>query len=324
MGDLDFAVVVGINRYRGLADLSGAEWDALAFKEWLRKDTGGAVPEGNIAFLHSGANGAGHPRVSEIDDEFEKIHDRFRDAGGGGRRLYIFLAGHGFDTEGDDAALLDATATQRRLGDHISGRLYSLWHKRAGLFEQVALIMDCCRDDYRRVPTRRPPWTDEARLGPDTRMFKGLATRWAYKARERPDPSDRGRIRGLYSRALLGVLNAGRVTGEELKNYTTDSLSALVTTNEWQEPEIQTDTGFVFSEAAGEPRGTLRLRAGVDRVGHRFLLTQPDGILIGDQVMDDQPWIHPDLEFGMYAVTDENSNEDITVGLTSRSVDVII
>lgn len=324
MADNDFAVVVGINHYRGLADLSGAENDAAAFDEWLRSDTGGAVPGDHIAFLHNGANGAEHPRVAEIDDEFEKIHDLL-EGDGGGRRLYIFLAGHGFDPEGDDAALLDATATTRRLGDHISGRLYMLWHQKARLFEQVVLIMDCCRDDYRRVPIRRPPWIhDDARVGPDAARFTGLATRWAQKARERPDPDDNGKMRGLYSRALLGVLNAGEVTGEELKRYTMNGLSLLARGGQFQEPEIHTDAGFVFSEGAGSPRGTLRLHASRERLGHTFRVNDKEGDPMDARVMDDQPWVHPDLPFGLYVVTDEDTGKTTNADVSSRRVDVTL
>ncbi|GMQ98497.1 MAG: hypothetical protein BMS9Abin17_1012 [Acidimicrobiia bacterium] len=323
----DYAVVVGINRYQGLNDLRGPENDAADFDAWLRKPTGGAVPGGNIARLLGSELGGGslRPRVGDVDDEFEKLHEGLQvgNAGRTGRRLYIFLAGHGFDPDGTDAALLCASATRRRLGDHISGKLYSLWFRKAALFDEIALFMDCCRDDYSRAPLRPPPWLEEHRPDPGVRMFTALATRWAFQARERVDPDDPGsRVRGLFSKALLGMLNAGKVTGEELKRFTINDLATLVGQGEYQEPEINVDPGFVFSEAADPPRGTLTLAASRVRRRHMFRLNGPTGAVVGRQVVDSRPWTFPDLDFGMFVFTDEDTGEIRFVEIVRPEVDV--
>lgn len=321
----DFAVVVGIDGYRSLRDLAGAENDASDFDAWLRKPAGGDVPGDHVAKLLGSELGPGtNPRVDEIDDEFSKLQsglETVENEGRTGRRLYIFLAGHGFDPEGDDAALLCATAAPRRLGDHISGRLYSLWFKKAALFHEIVLIMDCCRDDYTRIPMRSPPWAEENRTGTNTKMFKGLATRWSFQSRERPDPLSQGRVRGFYSRVLLDILDAGKVTGEELKKYTMNGLTDLVS-GELQEPEIHTDPGLVFSEAADKPTGTLSVTASPGRVSHTFRLNDPDGAPIESHVMTTEPWIHEDRTFGMYAITDEATGELRYPALVSRRVNV--
>lgn len=321
----DFAVVVGIDRYGGLRDLQGAENDAGDFDAWLRKPTGGDLPDDHIATLLGRELGPGtNPRADEVDNEFSKLHsglERRVNAGRTGRRLYIFLAGHGFDPEGDDAALLCATATPRRLGDHISGRLYSLWFKKAALFEEIVLIMDCCRDDYTRIPMRPPPWGEENRPGTRTKMFRGLATRWSFQSRESLDPTGGDRIRGFYSRVLIDVLNAGRVTGEELKKYTLNGLTDLVS-SELQDPEIHTDPGLVFGEAANEPTGTMSITASRGRVGHSFRLNDKEGAPIGSHVMTTEPWIHEGCGFGIYAITDETTGELRYAPVVKRRVDV--
>lgn len=315
----DYAVVVGINEYEGLNDLRGPENDAADFDAWLRKATGGAVPAGNIARL------LGSVRVGDIDDEFGRLHEGLRSgrAGRTGRRLYIFLAGHGFDPDGTDAALLCANATRRLLGDHISGKLYSLWFRKAALFDEIALFMDCCRDNYSRAPLRSPPWRVEIRPDPNVRMFTALATRWAFQAREREDSEDPGlRVRGLFSKALLRTLNAGEVTGEELKRFTINGLAGLVGEGEYQEPEINVDPGFVFSEAADPPQGTLTLAVSGGRRGHAFRLNGPTGGVVGRQVMNSQSWRNPDLDFGMYVFTDENTSETRFAEIVGPEVDV--
>jgi hypothetical protein len=48
MNDHHYAVVVGINRYPGLSDLTGARADAEAFAQWLEDGDGGALPAANI------------------------------------------------------------------------------------------------------------------------------------------------------------------------------------------------------------------------------------------------------------------------------------
>jgi hypothetical protein len=309
MAEDDYAVVVGINNYPKLKKpLDGPENDARDFVAWLRKKDGGNVPKENISILLGSEltrNGA-RPNVGEIDDRFDLLHGGFNDEATGrtGRRLYIFLAGHGFDPTGDDTALLCATASRRRLGDHISGRLYSLWFKKSGLFEEIVLFMDCCRDDYDKAPPRSPPWLPENRPSRDFKMATAFATKWAYKSRERTDPDDpEQRVRGLFSKALLEALNAGRLTGDQLKGFTINRLHELVKDDEYQEPEITIDDGMVFGEDAGPAQGSVEICASAARKGHTFALNDPEGQLIETRLMSDAKWQHT-LPFGRYVLVD--------------------
>src|SRR3954471_19721048 len=49
----DRALVVGINRYPGLKDLSGPENDAQEFYKWVTSPTGGGVASGNAKLIVS-------------------------------------------------------------------------------------------------------------------------------------------------------------------------------------------------------------------------------------------------------------------------------
>ena len=325
MAENDYAMVVGINHYRGLDDLEGPENDAEDFAAWLRSPTGGAVPTGHIALLTGSRLNGGTPvpNMDQIDSAFERLHTGLDTNGTTGRRLYIFLAGHGFDREGDDAALLCATATRRRLGDHISGKRYWQWFLAAALFDEVAIFMDTCRDAYPQIPFRDAPWTKEIRPKPGIRRCRGFATRWGYQSRERPDPDDPSlRVRGLFSKALVETLGSGRLTGEQVKAFTINRLRELVPGDEYQEPDIEVDDGLVFGEAAGPPTGRLVITATHPRRGHVFRLNGPNGERLGTERLDAAPWEPPPLAFAQYALTDEDTGEMRFVEILKARVDV--
>jgi hypothetical protein len=309
----DFAVVVGINEYRHLRHLAGAENDARDFVTWLEKPEGGAVPRGNISSIFASelGGGTGRPYVGEVDDRFEAVYQGLQDpaAGRTGRRLYIFLAGHGFDPTGRDAALLCPTASPERVADHIAGHLYLLWFMRAALFQEIVLIMDCCRDDYRNAPLRPPPWAPVHRPPTVMKQCTAFATKWGFRARERPDVDQRNRTRGVFSKACIDILNAGRVTGEEFKRFTLNRLGELMGTSPYPEPDIQVSEGLIFSAAANPPSGSLIMEASASRRGHLFRLNGPEGDVKGNQRMDMVPWQVPDLPFGQYALTDQDTDE---------------
>src|SRR5881296_2688278 len=110
----DYAVVVGIARYPEWGDLSGPENDGAEFARWLKSSDGGDVPAGHVKTLLSAGN-PGHPSAQEIDDAFDELIQS-GDAQGGqaGRRLYVFLAGHGISPQQlEFNALLAANASQR-------------------------------------------------------------------------------------------------------------------------------------------------------------------------------------------------------------------
>jgi hypothetical protein len=120
-----------------------------------------------------------------------------------------------------DAALLMANAGSGFMGFHIPGNGYTEWFRKAGIFEELVLFMDCCRDDVNNVPRRNPPWDEMAPVARTRTFFAGLATQWSLKARE--EQVD-GKMQGLFTRALLdGFKNAadelGQVTSERLGNY---------------------------------------------------------------------------------------------------------
>src|SRR4051794_36034806 len=104
MANTDHAIVIGINNYPGIPPpLNGPENDAKSFRDWLVADDGGKVPAGNVRTIVSSDYQpspepiAAEPKVDQFTDAVDALEDMGQ-AGQGtaGRRLYLYLAGHGF------------------------------------------------------------------------------------------------------------------------------------------------------------------------------------------------------------------------------------
>src|SRR5262245_19107202 len=144
--DNDFALIVGIDKYgqaSTLKELNGAVRDAEAFRDWLIDSAG--VPKEHVKTMVSDAAGS-IPKLLEIVDEVERLYKRSQKGEEAiGRRLYIFLAGHGVGPGLDEAGLLSADTSD--VTKYFPGRRYANLFRAKALFKQVVLCMDCCRDE---------------------------------------------------------------------------------------------------------------------------------------------------------------------------------
>jgi hypothetical protein len=114
----DYAVVVGINRYRaGFVPLQGSVNDAKLFVKWLTRPDGGGLDPKNIKCLTTPDDETFRPIRDEIEDELIQLYERRnRQSAPLGRRLYLFFSGHGVG-EDDECALITANASRRRCED---------------------------------------------------------------------------------------------------------------------------------------------------------------------------------------------------------------
>jgi hypothetical protein len=244
----DWAVVVGIGRYPGFTDLEGPENDARAFRDWLIGR--GGVPEDHVQLiLSSGFPAAPRPTDAEpsaeaLEKAFDRLFDRAEDNGmRAGRRLYIYLAGHGFEPEVEQAALFAANATRHRTGKHLPGKLFADWFRRAGLFDEVLLFMDCCREPCSNERLRRVPYSmmfasDAPELG---RWMVAHATKWSRRSREKRMGDE---VRGIFTAALVAGLEGeaadekGEITDESLGKYLYSHMADRLTPAELQDPDV--------------------------------------------------------------------------------------
>ncbi len=229
------ALLLAINTYPGLTNLEGPENDVEDFREWLEDVDGGNVPPGNIAVIKSSQFPAPTDRYDAhpAEIEFRRALSRllyepdgvtFRDRVG--ERLYLFFAGHGFASRRMSEAALYTAQAARNDPDHIASKRYMERIRHSAAFDEIVLVMDCCRDvdlsDSIREPTMKIP--DRQALAGHVRVLEAYAAGRGQQAREQIEPAT-GRVRGMFTKALLDALREargdeqGRVTGTVLKGH---------------------------------------------------------------------------------------------------------
>ncbi len=261
----DWAIVVGIRRYPALGDLDGPENDAAEFRDWLVSPEGGGVPPEHVELITTPPEApadvtSAQPAAARVQAAFDRlldVSDRNEQDGRGvriGRRLWVYMAGHGFEPQPELTALLTANATRRRCY-HVPGKEYADWFRRAGMFEELVLFMDCCRETMPRVPPDLPSYVMELspHIGTGSWLI-GHATKSTRTSREKPIG---GKARGVFTTALLAGLRGDaaepggtRVTAASLKSYLYDHMKDWLTPEELDDPGIPQIPDVQYDEPA--------------------------------------------------------------------------
>jgi hypothetical protein len=141
MARRDFAIVIGINLYehsRELDELKGPRNDAEEFIRWLRQDYSLANLE-----EHNLIRRIESPDFSEIRIAVSALLHKIESSAG--RRLYIFCAGHGFETTSRDAGVYTSDYIESMNGARWNLMRTANWLRDSGRFQEVIVFMDCCR-----------------------------------------------------------------------------------------------------------------------------------------------------------------------------------
>src|SRR2546423_7360147 len=324
MKQSDYAVVVGIAHYPLFhADLGGPVNDAQHFVEWLvtEEDQGGAgvpaehvttsvvpVPAPDSNHLEAADGQDPLPIVENILAAFENLREKVQGLhreGGSEERLYIFLAGHGFsvDTEqlGIEEPVLLMSNAEQGFWPHFAGHYCAEWFVKSGLFQEVVLFMDCCRNEpLINFPLSLPSWgtsTDQTRA----KKFYGFATKWAQKSREQIID---GMTQGVFTWSLLKALRGdvtdseGRVTEKELKGSIYNSVRKLLAngqapgSGEFQDPDFAGDDDWVFAQLASKqaPTATVQIDFGQLSPETNIELIDASHNTIEKHMPQDRPW----------------------------------
>lgn len=283
MNDRDFAVVVGINTYkdsRSFKDLDGPTNDARDLIEWLKAPGGGGVPPANIdPYVMLSDPGRTAPTVSDLvgllGGMFTRDHPEDQPIG---RRLYVFLAGHGF-TNSVTLSLLHAVDTRRDVPMFISGTQWLDCFQERALFDELVLCMDCCRDyEPNFDPPGRPCTSRLDAAVTDVKRLYLLATGVGKGAYEK---DFNGTVHGLFSHALIEALREdaidgdGRMTAANVADAVRQKLQPGAAAGLNIFPDPVCSTGFVLFEnlqprrtrvdvRSTDPSNTLELFAGDD------------------------------------------------------------
>jgi hypothetical protein len=314
------AIVVGLNHYPGIAPLEGPENDAKWFHGWLLRNA--LVKPENAALIVSSAFAASAsafdalPDTAAVDRAFERLLriGVTRDKVGG--RLYLFFSGHGFGPTINDAALLMANcdASIGITGHYVNAVTYADFFATGAFFDEIVLLMDCCRDDLWRAPGRTPPWQSIRNVdGGSVKRFYGLATRWARKAREAKTPE--GIVHGYFTRALKAALEGGGVDKDKTLStsrvlaFTTNYIQSVAKPElvqkglEVPEPQFPQKDDFVIATGLSPTLTEVTIRFGAASQPSRkdFILRGGKDDVIVRNRPGDNPWTHS-VVFGHYVV----------------------
>ncbi|AKJ01099.1 tetratricopeptide (TPR) repeat protein [Archangium gephyra] len=217
----DWAIVMGVDHYQALARLWTTESEADTFATWLVSQEGGGLPESQVLQLRS-------PTAAELEEQFRQMIQKLsglRDDAPVGRRLYLFLSGHGAEPPGQGPVLFLADFSMGR-AVHVDGPQWARWFLRSGLFQEVVLLMDCSRTRETELPEadRFPKLEDLlAPLPPSAgSFFFGFSTSPGEHAY-----AEAGQPPGLFMAALLEGLsgraadNQGDITASSLQRFVT-------------------------------------------------------------------------------------------------------
>lgn len=243
MNDLHYAVVVGINRYPGIGDLSGARADAEQFSAWLLDPAGGALPPENVVNVavteddeaHYATAQAARPVSDEIDYALQDVTRRLRrkleadPSAWEQSRMYFYVAGHGFAPQGGEGALFLANAEADALSRNIELPEYRRWCTSCAWFREMIVFADCCRTRVRNAVRGFGPRLDECAapwMGKSSTWLIGFGSTLGKPTYELPTPGEDDQARGYFTRALLEGLRgaaprdeAGALTAATLASY---------------------------------------------------------------------------------------------------------
>ena len=190
----DWAIITGINYYPAFTNLKGPVNDATEFERWtLRR---GFVPRDHVISIQSPPDppktrADAEPTINQLSEAFQRLVDAAepKRAHRLGRRLYLFFSGHGIvatlaaTPDYREAALLMANAGANSLTRHIGARAHAEWFRALGIFDEVIMVADCCRDvednvapaipDLPKWRAQRPAGKALLRL-PDHAGFQGF------------------------------------------------------------------------------------------------------------------------------------------------------
>lgn len=309
----DFAVIVGLQHYPAIDDpangkppLSGPENDANDFNRWILCPNGGNVPKQNVKLILSSdylpvlAPDFSNAKPAELDivaafEKLRKISITNIDRGLGsriGRRLYIFMSGHGisptpFGTKiGKETGLLMSNVDPTNIGApryHIPGTYTATWFCENDCFEEVFLFMDCCRDIaiVSSSNTYLPPKGNSE----TSKKFFAFATRWSRRSREKLFD---GRMQGIFTKTLIMALEGacaepdpndptnGVITGASLKSFLYRNMKKFIDPDfindlQGQEPDID------YFPKADEGRDIV-IRTGVPLAQFPLLINIPTSV----------------------------------------------
>lgn len=254
----DFAILVGVSCYSdgSLRPLDGPLNDVALMERWLRDPEGGGLtkPDQIQTIISDPGDPSARPMpplVQDFEDALMKIvrqpstEEWIRRDG----RLYLYFSGHGFSERSTDNshAALYAGNCAVRAGMHynIHGTFFARWAKSHGLFREIVLIMDCCRDAETTKVASIPPlaMSRDPALSNAVRLLEIYAAPRGGQAQERQISGRNSQVYGLLTHALIEALEtaptaSGLLSGAALKSHLEETWTQLCGDSPVNPPEV--------------------------------------------------------------------------------------
>ena len=208
----DHAIVVGIDHYvTGITTLQGAVNDCNLFCNWLVEPTMGGLDPANVNRVISTGQQPPEPVRNQVEDILVTYFDRANNGWPGGRRLYLFFAGHGLSKPPPnhrECALVMADARPNLLRGLLGGVAADSM-RLTGMFREVMLVMDCCAEVSGPAELLcYLPYYGDVTLAPRRPFLHIYAANWNATTSERLhadplDPESPASWHGVLTNALL-------------------------------------------------------------------------------------------------------------------------
>lgn len=272
MTNPDWALVVGIAKYPTFGatsaaanDLRGPINDAVEVADVLTKTLGVQ----NVTLLTSNKNNGKdwaeppRPVVDDIDRWFMKIiqqSDANVEAGKGpqvGRRLYVYLSGHGLAPEKSKRALVSSDALAKTYIRHFLATTFHDGLINSQFFSEYVLWMDCCTQARVTLIPSASPFVLKAPVVPQPPQVVACAAKFGELAVELP-LGQHGEFHGAFTfelvRGLRGAAanpTTGGIRTSDLAGYLYKAVPELIDklpdkTGISREPEFIEDDDIEF------------------------------------------------------------------------------
>lgn len=252
----DHAIVVGIDGYQpGIPALQGCINDARLFRDWLIDPGGGGLDPDNVHLITGPIPATGRPDRAQIEDIVLGYYTHLTTTGERrGRRLYLYFAGHGVMPQSpfdDDTGVVMGNALRLSLRA-LLGRTTAKRVRRAALFDEVVLFIDCCRQLTTHVMANcELPDIGDVAMAKRIPYLYGMAAPWAATASEQLlphplDPTKEPLWQGVFTHALLhglrsGIDQQGEVTSTSLRPFVRSAVQELLPPDDNFRPPIELD-----------------------------------------------------------------------------------
>lgn len=266
MPNNDYALIVGIDRYPTLGpgdtdlSLKGPGNDADAMEDWFTRQNVTVIDKITASIVDGNVQPTGDriEAAMRAIDKLARENEARRNGLQVGRRLYIYISGHGFSPARRQGCIFTADAnTLFGTNIHVSGWLE--WFQDAGYFREFVLWMDCCMDRVTMQPPRMPSASVRSGGSPPKGEFIAFAAQRTLRAVEVPIPEDNNNWHGAFTWALLEGLKGaavdanGLVTSRSLADWLRNAQSRFLGEDYLKdsristEPDIQEDSRLIFA-----------------------------------------------------------------------------